>query len=327
MNEVKDLTKSKQSEIPETDSKRNEIISFNNPEFGKVRTTMIDGLPWFVLKDVCAAFGDQNYRRIASRLDDDEKCLTHIKGVSHIDTPGGVQEMIVVNESGIYSALFAMRPEKAPGVTDEYIEDRISKLKKFTRWVTHEVLPSIRKTGSYSVNGRTEMDKELEFMEMAVKMREAEYKVIEARNNNAEVFMRLADTAYRRDDKRFYQSMACNAAAGCNVMPIFGKIRSDIRTRYTVGDLSVEFECTKDFIKFLIDKLGLDSAEFSICYPSDDGDKSKDFYVYNYDAYLVIREYFKAYGKDRLERILIEHRITDLLPDKIPMGTSLFSVN
>lgn len=219
---------------------------------------------------------------------------------------------ILINESGVYSLIFS---SKLPAA------------KEFKHWVTHEVLPSIRKTGSYSINGRTEMDKELEFMAMAVKMREAEYKVIEARNNNAEVFMHLADTAYRRDDKRFYQSMACNAAAGCNVMPIFGKIRSDVRTRYTVGDLSVEFECTKDFIKFLIDKLGLDSAEFSICYPSDDGDKSKDFYVYNYDAYLVIREYFKAYGKDRLERILIEHRITDLLPDKSPMGTSLFSAD
>lgn len=306
MNEVKDLTKIKQSEIPETDSKKNLIKAFNNPEFGEVRVIEIGGEPWWVLKDVCTVLELSSPHKVAERLEDDEK------GRSLIPTLGGEQETTIINESGLYSVI--LRSDKPQA-------------KPFLRWLTHDVLPTIFRTGSYSVNGRTEMDKELEFMAMAVKMREAEYKVMEARNNNAEVFMRLADTAYRRDDKRFYQSMACNAAAGYNVMPIFGKIRSDIRTRYTVGDLSVEFECTKDFIKFLIDKLGLDSADFAICYPSDDGDNSKDFYVYNYDAYLVIREYFKAYGKDRLERILIEHRISDLLPDKSHMGTSLFSVN
>lgn len=308
MNNEDVLTKGKQSEIPETDSEKNKIITFNNPEFGAVRTIEVDGEPWWVLKDVCDVLEIKNHLDI-QRLNQDEVGSFE---TAHPQNPEKTIQMTYINEYGLYSVI--LRSDKP-------------KAKPFFRWLTHEVLPSIRKTGSYSVNGRTEMDKELEFMAMAVKMREAEYKVIEARNNNAEVFMHLADTAYRRDDKRFYQSMACNSAAGCNVMPIFGKIRSDIRTRYTVGDLSVEFECTKDFIKFLIDKLGLDSADFAICYPSDDGDKSKDFYVYNYDAYLVIREYFKAYGKDRLERILIEHRISDLLPDKSPMGTSLFSVN
>lgn len=121
----------------------NEIKLFNNPEFGEVRAVSINNEPWFVLKDICAAFGEQNYRRVASRLEDDEK------GVSQIATLGGNQNMTIVNESGLYSTLFAMQPEKARGVADEYIIRRQEQLRKFKHWVTSEVLPSIRKHGAY----------------------------------------------------------------------------------------------------------------------------------------------------------------------------------
>lgn len=123
----------------------NELQLFENPEFGQIRAIEKDGEPWFVLKDVCEVFGETNYRRVSSRLDDDEK------GVSQISTPGGPQNMTVVNEYGLYSSLFAMQPEKARGVSDEYIETRTMQLKSFKRWITHDVLPSIRKTGSYSM--------------------------------------------------------------------------------------------------------------------------------------------------------------------------------
>lgn len=116
------------------------IFNYNGKE---VRTIERNGEPWWVLKDVCEVFGDTNYRRVSGRLDEYEK------GVSQIDTPGGSQNMTIVNESGLYSALFAMQPEKARGVSDEYIETRINNLRSFKRWVTHEVLPSIRKHGAY----------------------------------------------------------------------------------------------------------------------------------------------------------------------------------
>ena len=128
----------------------NELAIFNNPEFGDLRTVEIGGEPWIVLKDVCQAFGETNYRRVSGRLDDDEK------GVSQISTPGGVQNMTVVNESGLYSALFLMQPEKARGVEEEYIAKRQAQLKKFKRWVTSEVLPSIRKHGMYATTETVE---------------------------------------------------------------------------------------------------------------------------------------------------------------------------
>ena len=133
----------------------NENLQVFTYEGDDIRTIKVDGEPCFVLKDVCAAFGEQNYRRVAARIDDEEK------GVSQIATLGGPQNMTVVNESGLYSALFAMQPAKARGVDDEYVEARQKHLKKFKKWVTGEVLPSIRKTGGYIVGQEQMTDDEL----------------------------------------------------------------------------------------------------------------------------------------------------------------------
>ena len=124
-------------------NENNSLQIFDNPEFGKVRVIEKDGEPWFVLKDVCETFGETNHRRVSGRLDDDEK------GVSQIATLGGNQNMTIINESGLYSALFIMQPKKARNVDIEYIESRQKQLKKFKRWVTNEVIPSIRKHGAY----------------------------------------------------------------------------------------------------------------------------------------------------------------------------------
>lgn len=88
------------------------------------------GLPWFVARDVCECLEIRNSRDAVAKLDDDEK------GVGNADTLGGNQEVAVVNEPGVYRLAFTSRKEAA---------------RRFTRWVTHEVLPALRKTGSYSM--------------------------------------------------------------------------------------------------------------------------------------------------------------------------------
>lgn len=93
-----------------------------------VRVVMVDGEPWFVAADVCAALTIGNTAMALERLDDDEK------GVSSIDTLGGMQQMAIVNEPGLYTLILGSRKPEA---------------KRFKRWLTHEVLPSIRKTGAY----------------------------------------------------------------------------------------------------------------------------------------------------------------------------------
>lgn len=101
------------------------VFSFNS---NQVRTIQQDGEPWFVLKDVCAALGISNTADVYNRLDPDEK------GVDSIDTLGGSQEMNVVNESGLYNVI--LRSDKPQA-------------KPFRKWVTSEVLPSIRRHGAY----------------------------------------------------------------------------------------------------------------------------------------------------------------------------------
>lgn len=95
----------------------------------QVRTVLIENEPWWVLADVCKVLGLTNSRNASSRLDADEK------GVHLVDTLRGKQRMTIVNESGLYSVI--LRSDKPEA-------------KEFKRWVTHEVLPSIRQTGAYA---------------------------------------------------------------------------------------------------------------------------------------------------------------------------------
>ena len=107
---------------------------FNSPEFGEIRTIEKDGEPWFVGKDVAAALGYKEPTKAArEKVDDDDK------GVSKIDTPSGIQEMTIINESGLYSLV---------------LSSKLPTAKKFKRWVTNEVIPSIRKHGAYMTPDR-----------------------------------------------------------------------------------------------------------------------------------------------------------------------------
>lgn len=161
----------------------NEMKIFNSEEFGKVRTVTIDNEPWFVGKDVCEAFGDTNYRRSISNIDDSDK------GVSQMDTPGGKQNMIIINESGLYALLFQMQPQKAKGVSqnDALINDRVEKLHRFKHWVTSEVIPTIRKHGMYATDNV--IDKILnnpDFgIELLTKLKEEREARVEAEKKNA----------------------------------------------------------------------------------------------------------------------------------------------
>lgn len=122
----------------------NELTLFSNLQFGSVRTIDKDGEPWFVATDVMEVFKATNRNRLMQSLDPDEK------GYTQMSTPGGPQQKAVVNEFGLYSLLFAMQPTKARGVSDEYVEKRCTELKAFKRWITHEVIPTIRRHGMYA---------------------------------------------------------------------------------------------------------------------------------------------------------------------------------
>lgn len=127
----------------------NELQIFQSPEFGQVRTLTIQGEPWFVGKDVAERLGYSNTKDALSRHVDDED-----KGGSRFPTPSGVQEMTVINESGLYSLVLGSKLPTA---------------KAFKRWITGEVIPTIRKTGGYVNNDSAFVETYLPFADEATK--------------------------------------------------------------------------------------------------------------------------------------------------------------
>ena len=109
-----------------------ELQVFNHAEFGSVRTITVEGEPYFVAKDVAETLGYSNPRKaIGDHVDEEDK------GVTKCDTLGGKQELTVINESGLYSLILSSKMPNA---------------KKFKRWVTSEVLPTIRRHGLYAMD-------------------------------------------------------------------------------------------------------------------------------------------------------------------------------
>ena len=107
----------------------NNITTFNNPAFGSVRAVSVNDEPYFVGKDVAEILGyERPTDAVRKRVDPDDR------GVAKMETPSGVQEMTIINESGLYSLI---------------LSSKLPKAKEFKRWVTAEVLPAIRKTGGY----------------------------------------------------------------------------------------------------------------------------------------------------------------------------------
>lgn len=146
----------------------NDMTIFNNPEFGDVRTIMIDGEPWFVGKDVANALGYARERDAIANHVDKGDAVKH--GVT--DSIGREQQTTVINESGLYSLIFGSKLESA---------------KKFKKWVTSEVLPQLRKTGSYGTPKLPQTPMELlELHYEAIKQVDSKVNSLEERFNDFE---------------------------------------------------------------------------------------------------------------------------------------------
>lgn len=155
-----------------------DLMIFKNEEFGEIRSLEINNEPYFIGKEICILFGDTNYRRSLNNIDEEDKTLLPI------ETAGGKQNMTVINENGLYDLLFSMQPQKAKGVSQntQPMIDRIEKLKRFKRWVTHEVLPSIRKTGGY-IAGEENMTED-ELILKAMNVLNAKVEKLRTENKN-----------------------------------------------------------------------------------------------------------------------------------------------
>lgn len=155
------------------------VFEFNTQE---VRIIDRGGEPWFVAKDLCEVLDIQNIRQNLAKLDDDEK------GVCSVYTPGGKQEMVTVSESGMYALVLTSRKPEA---------------KPFRKWVTSEVLPTIRKQGSYSVTPAE------------LKLPPADVRINELRQSMQFFDIDVSNPRY----KQAIQDLVLNKIIGANAFP------------------------------------------------------------------------------------------------------------
>lgn len=159
----------------------NKIQIFENSEFGKVRTLMIDGEPWAVGRDVAEALGYKNPRQaIIDHVDPEDK------GVAKRDTIGGNQDTAIINESGLYSLI---------------LSSKLPKAKEFKRWITSEVLPALRKTGHYG-SPHTLAD--------LVPLIESLRKIMESQRSHPVEIAEMAKTLCEQNGINLPESFICN---------------------------------------------------------------------------------------------------------------------
>ena len=137
----------------------NNIITKTNDMFGELKIVMIDNEPWFVGREVAEKLGYSNPQKAVREHVDDED-----KGMNEMFTPGGKQNTIIINESGLYSLI---------------LKSKLPEAKQFKRWVTSEVLPSIRKDGGYISISNEMSDEEIMAKALVVAQKTIERKNLE----------------------------------------------------------------------------------------------------------------------------------------------------
>lgn len=202
----------------------NAIKVFENPEFGQVRVVEIDGEPWFVGKDVAEILGYKNPQEaIRNHVDDLDK------GVSEILTPGGKQLMPIINESGLYSLIMSSKLPKA---------------REFKRWVTSEVLPSLRKHGAYIDMNFADKGSLIGLLRTAAS--ELEAKDVEIRELTATVAVRDQQIAELQPKASYYDIvLSCPDAIAISVIAkdygmsakALNKLLADYGVQYKQGDI------------------------------------------------------------------------------------------
>lgn len=215
----------------------NELRIFNNADFGDVRTVEKDGNIWFVGKDVAEALGyERPTKAVQDHIDEEDKDVVPIQ-----DSIGRKQNTPIINESGLYSLV---------------LSSKLPSAKAFKRWITSEVIPSIRKTGSYNKPSKQPTTQQEQ---------RAKAMLLNAQSRQCKLWLRLAETTDLPDYKHICQQKAAEVLAGSPVLPMqkaekktlsateIGKILGI--TAHKVGMLANKFALKRDaYGKYFYDK-------------------------------------------------------------------------
>lgn len=225
-----------------------EILVFKSKEFGQVRTLFQNNEILFVAADVCKVLDISNPTKAVSRLDNDEKANLKL-GLRGGDTN-------VVTEAGLYNLVLASRKPEAKG---------------FKRWITHDVIPQIRKTGQYRTKGKQPLPEE-------VQQKRAEAMLLNARTRQSKAWMAISDKTTVPEYKRICQQKAAEALAGKPVLPL-----EEVKERtYSAADIGKVHGVSAMKIGQLANKHNLKTPQYGKYFYSKSEHSCKEVETFRY---------------------------------------------
>lgn len=245
------------------------IQVFNNTEFGEIRTMEINGEPWFVGKDIAAALGYSNTRKaLIDHVDDEDRT----GGVTIRDSIGREQKPTIINESGMYSLILGSKLEGA---------------KRFKRWVTSEVLPSIRKTGAFATDSAAA---ELKARELRVKEMNAQARLINAETRRLLILQK----------EKGLSKVAVDALAVRAMEDVTGKDLGEYLPRtektYSASEIGNALGISAAKVGKIANTYGLKTDEYGITVMDKSRYSSKEVAAFRYNEH----------GKQKIKEILSE---------------------
>lgn len=247
----------------------NEIQIFSSEEFGKIRVIEQNGEPWFIGKDVANILGYGNSRdAIAAHVDEEDRVMIQKSEIATLGIPN--RGLTIINESGLYSLI---------------LSSKLPSAKKFKRWVTAEVLPSIRKTGRY-MNPRSKQNGD-------DKSKLAEARLMNARSRMSSQFLKLANVdTLSKEYKNILVAKAAEVLAGETIISL-PKSKQKTYSAKEIGEL---FDISANKVGRIANLHGLKVSEYGEYYrsKSEHSNKEVDTWVY-YDS--VIPVFAQLLGK------------------------------
>lgn len=265
----------------------NELRVFENNEFGQVRGIEIDGEGWLVGKDVAERLGYANTKdAILTHVDEEDRRILQRSDVATIENhiPKSVLQMdfvrgdipnrglTIINESGLYSLV---------------LSSKLPQAKAYKRWVTHEVLPSIRKTGSYSMDKAAEEQKEIKRME-------AKAKEMNAQSRQAALWLKMADKAPNsKVHQQICAAYASEALAGHMVFPL-----PVVEKSYTAVEVGKRYGISANRVGRIANAHGMKTEEYGMYVMDKAPNSMKDIETFRYNerGAQKIGEYLRMEG-------------------------------
>lgn len=191
-----------------------DLSTFKSDEFGTIRTIVKDGELWFAGKDVAESLGYANTRKALQDHVESED-----RGVTKLDTLGGVQEMTIINESGLYSLI---------------LSSKLPAAKKFKQWITTEVIPSIRSNGGYIANQENMTPEQIVANALIVAQRiiQNKDKLIQEMKPKAEYFDELVDKKLNTNFRETAKELGIREKDFIKFLQIRGYIYKDIKGKW-----------------------------------------------------------------------------------------------